>query len=190
MDIGFDADLPLADLDEVPGAVALSREARLRFEAAYREHHRAVLRLLRWRLGDDPDIPDLMQESYLRILRYRDCGPESLKLLLFRTALNLATSHGVLARRRMPHLQFDELELQCEGVPLDEALDRDCQIRDALNAAAQLPPRCREVFLLRLLHGLRQREIAARCGISTRMVEQHLSRAQTLIRERIATLAA
>jgi RNA polymerase sigma-70 factor (ECF subfamily) len=39
------------------------------------------------------------------------------------------------------------------------------------NALASLPARCREVFTLRRLHGLSQREIANRLGISEKTVE-------------------
>ncbi|MDE1178978.1 sigma-70 family RNA polymerase sigma factor [Paraburkholderia sp.] len=42
---------------------------------------------------------------------------------------------------------------------------------------AALPPRCREVFLLRKIDGLSHDDIAARLNISRNMVEKHLRRA-------------
>lgn len=165
---------------------ALHDEARARFELVYREHRNTVLGLLRRRLGDDPEIPDLMQEAYLRILRYRDCGPESLKLLLFRVALNLATSHGTGARRRLTHLPLDGLMIAMDAPSIEESAEGEQRMQQLFAAVGGLPDRCRQVFLLRLLHGLRQREIAERCGISTRRVEQHLHRAHALIRAELA----
>lgn len=164
--------------------IALTASERLRFDAVYREHRDAVMRLLRRRLGQDEDVADLMQEAYLRILRYRDCSPQSLKFLLFRTALNLATSHGIRACARLAHLPLEDVELAdaCSPEADVEASQRMQQMMTAANA---LPGRCRQVFLLRLIHGLRQQEIAQRCGISTRMVEQHLARAQRVIREQV-----
>ena len=41
----------------------------------------------------------------------------------------------------------------------------------------RLPSRCREVFWLFRIDGLRQQEIAARLGISLNMVERHVKRA-------------
>ncbi len=171
-------------------ARALTASERARFDAAYREHRESVLRLLRWRLGHDEDIADLMQEAYLRILRYRDCSPESLKLLLFRTALNLATSHGIRACTRMTHVPLEDVEIATDTPSLEDEAESDQRMQQMMAVVGALPDRCRQVFLLRLIHGLRQREIAERCGISTRMVEQHLARAQVLIRERVQALAA
>lgn len=168
----------------------LSRSERARFEASYREHRASVLRLLRGRVGNPEDAADLMQEAYLRILRYRDCGAASLKPLLLKTAMNLAASHRIRACSRMPHIPWDEVELVAQASSLDEDLDRDQRMQELLAAVAALPHRCREIFLLRLLHGLRQREIAERCGISTRRVEQQLARAQSLIRDHVRASVA
>lgn len=172
------------------GGRALSHAERARFEASYLEHRATVMRVLRGRVGNAEDAADLMQEAYLRILRYRDCAATSLKPLLLRTALNLAASHRIRACSRMPHIPWDEVELVAQASSLDEDLDRDQRMQEVLTAVAALPDRCREIFLLRLLHGLRQREIAERCGISTRRVEQQLARAQALIRARVCASVA
>lgn len=44
-------------------------------------------------------------------------------------------------------------------------------VYDAIN---NLPPRCREVFVLRRFHDLSPDDIAKRLGISRNMVEKHL----------------
>ena len=45
-----------------------------------------------------------------------------------------------------------------------------------------LPPRCRDVFILHQLHDIPQAEIAERLGISRNMVAQHMMRAMQGIR--------
>lgn len=158
---------------------------RARFDTLYRLHQREVIHLLRRRLNNTDDAEELAQEAYLRILRYRHCGPDSLKYLLIRTALNLAASHGARASVSRAHISLEAVEIVSDAPLLEDAVadaQRWQQMRVAMDA---LPARCREVFLLRLVHGLRQGEIAQRCGISTRRVEQQLARAQVLIRERV-----
>jgi RNA polymerase sigma factor (sigma-70 family) len=182
-------ELPESSDETLWSEEALSHDVRARFESAYREHREAVRGLLRGRLGDDPEIPDLMQEAYLRLFRYRDCSPESLKLLLFRTALNLGISHRTRACTRLPHLPLEDVDIAAESPSLEDEAEAGQRMQQMMAMVRQLPGRCREVFTLRLLHGLRQREIAERCGISTRMVEMHLSRAQALLRERVGELA-
>jgi RNA polymerase sigma-70 factor (ECF subfamily) len=45
-----------------------------------------------------------------------------------------------------------------------------------------LPPRCREAFILFKIEGLSQKQIAVNLGISLNMVERHLIRALLDIR--------
>jgi RNA polymerase sigma factor (sigma-70 family) len=63
--------------------------------------------------------------------------------------------------------------------------------RLALLAAAmdELPPRCREVFVLRQVEQLDQAEIARRLCISRNMVEKHLRKALLHCRARVELAA-
>lgn len=173
--------LPAAD--ETDGPRCLSSSERACFDALYREHRDAVAAALRARLPNEDDVADLMQEAYLRMLRYRNCGPDSLRYLLFRIALNLAVTH--LRQAGVRHLvSLDEHELASDELPFDQALVREEEMAQVAMAIQALPPRCRQMYVMSRLHGLRQREIAQHCGVSTRMVELHIARAQATIRER------
>jgi RNA polymerase sigma-70 factor (ECF subfamily) len=43
-------------------------------------------------------------------------------------------------------------------------------------AAAQLPPRCRRVYLMRKVHGMSHKEIAEELNIAISTVEKHMSK--------------
>jgi RNA polymerase sigma-70 factor (ECF subfamily) len=53
-------------------------------------------------------------------------------------------------------------------------------------AIAELPPRCREVFELSRVRGLKYSEIAEALGISIKTVETQMGRALKGLRERLA----
>lgn len=168
----------------------LTPQERANFEALYQLHHGEVVQILRRRLDNAADVEDLTHEAYLRVLRYRHCGSDSLKYLLIRTALNLAASHGLRACISRTHVPLDTVEIESDALSLeDEVADAQCR-QQLVTAMQMLPHRCREIFSLRLLHGLLQHEIAERCGISTRRVEQHLAKAQLLIRQRVGGASA
>jgi len=54
-----------------------------------------------------------------------------------------------------------------------EAVSRLQEIEILHEALQSLPERCREVFTLRRIYGLSQREIAQRLGLSEKTVENH-----------------
>ncbi len=140
-------------------------------------HEPALRAYLSKRFPTLPDHDDLVQETYVRVLRVDD--PARLahpKAFLFTTARNAAID---LFRRRSVQ-PLESLDDVIELPPLDEApgvvetMER-CQRRETLTEALRaLPERCREVMLLRYLDGCSGKEIAARLGISLGTVKGHL----------------
>jgi RNA polymerase sigma factor (sigma-70 family) len=164
--------------------VRLTAAERLRLDTLYREQNDAVIRMLRPRLANEDDVAEVMQESFLRLLRYRRCGPDSLKYLLFRVAMNLAVSHQRQASIRHV-VSLNDVELVSNEMPVDQRLVQEEEMTQVAMAIQSLPPRCRQMYVMSRLRGFRQREIAQHCGISQRMVELHIAKAQSLIREQV-----
>ena len=137
---------------------------------------RSLLRLISRRVGVQ-ESEDLLQETYLRALRHGQHETiTDVDAFLRTTAVNLARDH---LRRQATEKKYIDYEHDADSVAgrtaqpdaQIEALER---LKLLLGAVKQLPPRCREVFLLRRFQGLHQAEIALRLGISRNMVEKHL----------------
>lgn len=65
------------------------------------------------------------------------------------------------------------------------------EIKDGINAAlSKLPEKCREVFVLSYVNGLKSKEIADAMGVSVRTVEAHVYKALRLLREHLKYLLA
>jgi RNA polymerase sigma factor (sigma-70 family) len=133
-------------------------------------------------LGTSDAADDVIQESCLRILRYRDRVEESeLRALLFRIAANVIADRH---RRAQTHhvTEHDPLEVAETHLPADNSQPEHVQIgrQDlALIIAAirNLPPRCRQAFVLHRFDGLSYREIADGFGTSPRTVENQIAHA-------------
>lgn len=126
------------------------------------------------------DVDDLVQETYARLLRARARGPVGHpRGLLFATARNAARD---LFRRRstantFPIAEMDESRVFDAAPNAAESASRQ-QESDLLAAAiAELPPRCREILVLRKFENLSHREIAEKLGISVHTVEAQLTKA-------------
>jgi len=142
------------------------------------------------KLGNRHDAEDVAQEAVLRVLESGQARIGEPRAYLFETARNLATD---AYRRHAGHefvgMEAVELRPATEGDP-DAAL-RAARMADALEAAlAELPLKCRQVFVWQRVQGLSQAEIAQRLGLTKNMVEKHMIRAMRHVRERLAHLEA
>lgn len=142
--------------------------------------HEAALRAYLHGLVRPADIDDLVQETYARILQARARGPiDSPRGLLFATARNAARD---LFRRRavantIPIAEMDESRVFDEAPGVPETVSRRQESELLAAAIAELPPRCREILVLRKFENLSHREIAHRLGIAEHTVEAQLTKA-------------
>ena len=132
---------------------------RSRWFAEQVQPHEPELRAyLRHRFPHTGEVDDLVQESYLRLLRTPNPGRiESAKAYLFATARNLALA---LCRRPRifssePVTDYAVSRILEEGADAAELLCTKQEIALLLDAIDNLPRRCREIFILRKLRGWR-----------------------------------
>lgn len=137
------------------------------------------------------DVQDVMQEAYLQVYcALRETGPEGHvpAALLYTTARNIAYSrhrHRKVVAAAAAAVTAGE-RLRREQAGIEQQVDRGQQMRRLLEAVNGLPPKCRDVFVLRMIEGLSQREIAERLGIAISTVEKHLARGLQQCRTELA----
>jgi RNA polymerase sigma-70 factor (ECF subfamily) len=127
------------------------------------------------------DVQDVMQEAYLQVFcALKKNGPDghTPAALLYTTARNIAISrlrHQKVVAAAAPAFSIDE-RLRRERPGVERQASRNEQLQLLLRVVNGLPPKCRDVFVLRMIEGLSQYEIATRLGISVSTVEKHLAR--------------
>lgn len=123
------------------------------------------------------EVEDIVQEAYLRA--YAAEGSQAIdqpKAFLFRIAKNVALTELTRKSRQIT----DYLEEVVEpDIPRTSASAADEAVAQELiglycEALVTLPEKCREVLLLRKIHGLRHKEIAERMSLSVSSVEKYL----------------
>ena len=164
----------------------------LQLEDLYLRHHADLRRFLVRRLRCEETAADVAQEAYLRLLRFAPRRAiEDARAYLFQVAANAA--YDRLARQRTQDGLLDA-EASAEAVPSsDPDVEATAAARERLflvaKAVEELPPRCRQVFLMSRLDGLPHSEIAERLGISRNMVEKHVIKAMLHCRLRLKALS-
>jgi len=153
----------------------------------FEQYHEPLKRYLRRLMPTEADAEDVAQESYLKLFRL--CKPSSVRnerALLFKAATNIAMDRLAGAQRvTEPGTE----EWNPDGLPSDTPTpDRVAASEEALEALGkvlrELPPRRRQVIVMHRLMQMTHREIASELGITTSMVEQHMTRALLHCRRR------
>lgn len=146
---------------------------------AFVENTTFLKRFLTRYFSNRQDIEDVVQETYLRAhIEEKRKGIEHPKGFLFRVAKNVALKKLSKKSRQITDYIEDltsPVVLETEA-SIDDHLEAEELLGLYCEAVTTLPPKCREVFLLRKVHGLAHKEIAARMGLSTSSIDKYLRR--------------
>ena len=151
-----------------------------------------VLRGFFVRRGANDEAEDLVQETYLRLLRAHQTEGAAIgnpEAYLFTVALNLAREQAV--RRQRPVHSLDETEhmaaaLLAVGDSVEDATERAQRRQRLQQLLATLPERTRAVLVMQYRDGLSYKQIAQRMGVSSHMVKKHVVRGLATCRRALA----
>lgn len=141
-------------------------------------------------VGDDTE--DIVEDVFVELWQHQDrmevgqCIQAWLYRAVYTRSLNVLKHRHVTASylsavesinyQRMSHLDLYSPQEYVENEDLRVRLDE---------AIGELPEKCREVFRLSYMFGMRNREIAEALDISVKTVEAHMYKALKHLRERL-----
>jgi RNA polymerase sigma-70 factor (ECF subfamily) len=156
------------------------------FDAIFRANYAILVRVAESMLRDRATAEEIAQDVMLELWRRRDSleVTESVRGYLLQATRNRslnALRHRAIERRSEPQITNGVARL-----PATDAAVREREIAVAIQEAiAGLPDRCRQVFELSRLDGLKYTEIASKLGISVKTVEVQMGKALRVLRERL-----
>jgi len=152
-----------------PGAVA----------AFYDAHAAHVQRALRSALGADADLPDLLQEVFIRALdNINDLDdPERMRSWLTTIAVFTARAH-IRRRARRKWLSLFSPERTRTEAQDPPCSDARAALRETYAVLEQLRVDDRMAFVLRFIDGMTLPDAAEACGVSLATLKRRLTRAE------------
>jgi RNA polymerase sigma-70 factor (ECF subfamily) len=153
-----------------------------------RRYHNSLIHFLRQRLRSAEDANDVAQEAYIRMMQYQNSTAiRSPSSMLFRIAINVANDLGRSdqVRRVSDQCSLEAVDLVSDTPSPEREVSAIQELKLLREAIEDLPPKCRQVFLLSRMRRMTYPQIAAHCGISVKMVEKHISRALAVCMEKV-----
>lgn len=173
----------------------MSTDLKNKYEQIFDDYYRRLLVHALKSVQDESDAEDIVADVFYDLWKgvndidfergiatylYRAVSSRALNLLRHRNvaAVRIETL-GAINEKRLEFMDKNNID------DLINSKDIDAGIREALS---ELPDKCREVFVLSYVNGLKSKDIAEAMNISVRTVEAHIYKALRLLRGRLKYL--
>lgn len=132
-------------------------------------------------VGDEDAADDVVQESFVRLLKRPELTGDDARLWVFTVATNLVRDRGRTVSRRRRLLEENPIE-RPETVHAHERLERDERVTRVRAALDQLSERDQQLLLMRE-EGFKYHEMAEAVGVAPSSIGTLISRAVTRFTE-------
>ena len=165
--------------------MAQSRKDIIAWVGSHVLPHEGAVRawLKRWS-GREQDIDDVIQEAYCRLAAMDDVTHVGNgRAYLFQTTRNIVLEQ--VRRSKIVRIDnvtdMNSLSIVDEAPSLDRVVSGARELQRVEQLIERLPFKCRQVFVLRRIHGVPQREIGRMLGLTQAAVEKQAARGLKLI---------
>ena len=172
---------------------------RQAFDELITRYQRYVFNLIYQHLGKDVDIEDIAQEIFIRVFRFikKFRGEASFESWVYKIVLNYCRSYArrrsvfnrlffVQVERGDDERSVDIIDAQAspESNPM-QIIEHQKIATDILRELRRLPEIYKDVLIMREVNELSYEEISEILGISIGTVKSRISRARSMIREKV-----
>jgi RNA polymerase sigma-70 factor (ECF subfamily) len=182
LESGDNLSLPEAAQDgDAALMIAVARGSESAFTALVRGHQKSLLNFFA-RMGAPFDCEDLVQETFVRLFRYRERYQPAARFttFLYHIARNVWADRGrkIVRLERLAADFRNEVEIASQRAP-----ERPGDTVDIEAALDRLSPKLREVIVLNIYQGLRYQEVADVLEIPLGTVKSRINLALRALKE-------
>lgn len=158
------------------------------FKSRFQEHYPRLCCIACGYVSDKEDAEDIVQELFISVWNK---GLDEMEEKEFAAYMTTAVKNSCISflRKRKDDVVSIEDYHQPASCLTDDEEDADGKSPEELleSVLAVLPPRCRDIFLMAKLQGMKYREIAESLNLSEKTIENQMTKAIKMLREYVAT---
>lgn len=154
------------------------------FEKLFRSFFPPLMVFAKKILVDEDDAREVVQQVFISVWEKRqeiDLST-SLKTYLF-TAVHNRSLNVIRDRKKFSSVDVPDVAGEWDVSSVIESMELEERIMEVVRS---LPEKCREVFEMNRFDGLKYSEIAVRLNISVKTVENQMSKALKILREKLS----
>ncbi|MFO7671354.1 MAG: RNA polymerase sigma-70 factor [Bacteroidales bacterium] len=154
------------------------------FEKLFRSFFPPLMVFAKKILVDEDDAREVVQRVFISVWEKRqeiDLST-SLKTYLF-TSVHNRSLNVIRDRKKFSSADVPDLAVEWDVSSVIESMELEERIMEVIRS---LPEKCREVFEMNRFDGLKYSEIAVRLNISVKTVENQMSKALKILREKLS----
>lgn len=154
----------------------------------YQRLRQKIYRMAYRQLGDHAASEDVVQDSFVRLTRYRDTTIDNMGGMLRVIARHLIHDQSRKRSRLAEEPLPDDAPFTSDEPSAEDAMLQRERVAQVSRIVEAMPGLRREVFLRRRLHDESARQVAEALGISPAAVDQHVARALLSIHKGLAEI--
>ncbi len=153
------------------------------FEKLFREYFQPLISFARKILVDEDDAREVVHKVFINLWEKREEIDLTvpLKSYLF-TSVHNRSLNVIRDRKKFSSDEIPDVAGKWDVSSQIESMELEEKIEESIRS---LPEKCREIFELNRFDGLKYSEIAAKLDISVKTVENQMSKALKILREKL-----
>ena len=144
-----------------------------------------VLSIISTLTNGSPDARDLTSETLEKLLGYTKTFESMEKIRSFLLTVAKNNCKDYLNRQKLRDSIEDEFGKRYQDIEPEDMIAAETTAylrKNIYDSIEDLPPKCKDIFMLWFTNGLKNREIAERLGISEKTVEKQKTKAFRILR--------
>lgn len=157
------------------------------FERLFRQLYTPLCRYAAMHLTDRDEAEDVVQQIFVKLWQQKEkIQAENLKSYLYRSVYNECVNRARHAQVKGTYMENNLREMNKGAAQAGEATEAKELEKRISRALEELPEQCGKAFKLSRFHHLSYAEIAEVMNISVKTVENHMGRALSMMRSKLA----